>query len=85
MDEGKGKQEQITITLDELDKRIQHDLSVHEHHRHMEETFKERVEGYLYLFCLMLSAIFLIVHAFTDWIPFLVGIPSARVIITNWL
>lgn len=84
MDDGKGKQT-VTIDLDELDKRIQHDLAVHEHHRHEQESVRERVEGYLYLFCLVLSAAFIVVHAFTDWIPLLVGVPSARVIITTWL
>lgn len=84
MDEGKGKQE-ITISLDDLDARIQHDLSVHEHSRHKEETAREKVEGYLYMGCLILSALFLIMHAFTDWIPLLVGVPSARVVITRFL
>lgn len=80
-----GKDQVITLSLNELDQHIQQDLAVHEHVRHEHETTKERVEGYVYLFCLIISAVFLVVHAFTDWIPFLVGLPSARVIITRFL
>ncbi len=82
--DGKGS-ETITITLDELDKRIQHDLLVHESHRHADETTREKVEGYLYLACLVLSAVFLLMDTLTDWIPLMVGIPSARVILTRFL
>jgi hypothetical protein len=87
MDEGKGKKTSpmITISLDDLDKRIQHDLAVHEHAHRAEETTREKVEGYLYMACLVLSAVFIIVHTLTDWIPLLVGVPSARVILTRWL
>lgn len=82
--EGKGKQT-ITVSLDELDQRIQHDLQVHEHMHRAEESTREKVEGYLYLFCLVMGAAFIIIHAFTDWVPFLVGLPSARVILTRFL
>lgn len=75
----------VTISLDELDKRIQADLMNANKLRKMEETTRERVEGYVYLFCLILGAVFIVLHMLTDWIPYLVGLPSARVILTQWL
>jgi hypothetical protein len=75
----------INITLDDLDARIQHDLDAHAKIHKAQESNKEKAEGWVYIFCLVLGAVLLIVHAFTDWIPFLVGLPSARVILTRWL
>lgn len=84
MADNDGK-EMITISLDELDQRIQHDLSVHEHNRKADETMHEKVEGYVYLVCLVMCAVFILVHTLIDWVPLLVGVPSARVIITRFL
>lgn len=75
----------ITISLDELDKRIQHDLSVHEHHHKQEETTREKVEAWIFIACLVMGAGFILLHMLTDWVPFLVGLPSARVILTRFL
>jgi hypothetical protein len=85
MDERDDSHKMITLSLDELDTHIQHDLAEQHKLARKNETTKEKVEGYIYLACLIVGAVLLIVHAFTDWIPFLVGLPSARVILTRWI
>lgn len=75
----------ITIRLDELDMRIEQDIRDVTETREHKESMKEKVEGWIFAGCLVCGVILLIIHAFTDWIPFLVGLPSARVIITRWL
>lgn len=77
---GKGDNEQVTITLGDLESLVRQDLD-----RHQADTMKERVEGIIYMVCLAVGAFLLMIHAFTDWIPYLVGLPSARVIITRFL
>lgn len=67
--------------LAEIETVIKADLRT----RRAEETMKDKIESVIYVACLVAGATLLLIHLLTDWIPFLVGLPSARVIVTQML